>query len=363
MSGPLNKPFWLPLACLVLLTAPPLLPAKPVASGLPRGGWNPVEEVGGAMRLRRELRDSLPYEAQMVMSYPGQSAAAALGEGRGNNNNNNNNELFLQTDGWRGRGLGQALQQLAEDDKRRDQEAAYLAGLLRLLSEGYDSAPPSRLGGGEEDGEEEGGDFQGPYPPDYDDTEPGLSMAKPQAWSGLLDPQLTQTLLNRYRQERRLQGPPPAPQPPSRQQGGAEEGEEEVLRYLVGRVLSSLASETPQQQPPHRLARRDLGVLGGERSSSSSSSSSPLKRSRRSLDDKAPPATDAEPSLLRVKRLEEEEETAGRGAALQRMKRIDGERPQRPQQQSGGGRQARKRRALTFDPDLLAQRILQYLPD
>lgn len=57
-----------------------------------------------------------------------------------------------------------------------------------------------------EEEEEEEGDFQGPYPPDYDETEQAVSMAKPQAsWQGVLDPQLTQALLSRYKQEMLMQ--------------------------------------------------------------------------------------------------------------------------------------------------------------
>ncbi|XP_069039802.1 proprotein convertase subtilisin/kexin type 1 inhibitor, like [Lepisosteus oculatus] len=350
MSGPLSSTAFLLLSSTLLLTSLPPLPAKPLSSGGPRSGWG-TEEVGGAGRMRRDLRDSLPYEAQMVMSYP--PPGAGLGsEGR-------NNEIFYQPgtglEGWKGRGVGEALQQLVDDDRRRDQEAIYLAGLLRLLSESYGA--PQKLG------LEETGDFQGPYPPDYDETEQGLSMDKPQAaWQGLLDPQLTQALLNRYRQERLRQASlPPTSRlltADSRSGGpGGEEGEEEVLRYLVGRVLSSLASETPQQTPS-RLAKRDLAAAGDR-------PTPPLKRPRRSLDDGAPPSPRVEPSLLRVKRLgdeeeEEEEERAaaagGARAGLQRMKRIDSEL-------QGGGRPARKRRAVTYDPDLLAQRILQYLPE
>lgn len=64
---------------------------------------------------------------------------------------------------------------------------------------------------------------------------------------------------------------------------------------------------------------------------------------------------------MRVKRLEDEEDKMAAGPAvgvqgrgLQRIKRIDSD----PQQ---AGKHIRKRRALTYDPNLLAQRILQYL--
>lgn len=128
--------------------------------------------------------------------------------------------------------MGQALQRLAEDDRRRDQEAAYLSSLLRLLSEG-DGNVPRAVEEEDDDEEDEGpGDFQGPYPPDYDETEQGLSMAKPQAaWQGLLDPQLTQALLNRYRQERLLRaGLRDNRLQDARGDPGTAEKEEEMLR-------------------------------------------------------------------------------------------------------------------------------------
>lgn len=197
------------------------------------GGRN-LDGSAGVLRLRRELRDSLPYEAQM-MSYP----PGAGMEGQGN-------ELLYQPDGWRGQSLGQALQRLVEDDRRQDQEAAYLAGLLRLLSESEGNAQRAGKGGEEED--EEGGDLQGPYPPDYDETEPSMSMTKPQAsWQGPLDPQLTQALLNRYRQERLLQAgltPSGNKLQESRGEAGMEEREEEALRYRDTFLWGPLYSNT-----------------------------------------------------------------------------------------------------------------------
>lgn len=139
---------------------------------------------GGTARLRRDLRDALPYEAQM-MSYP-----PAGFSGRGN-------DLYYQPEALRAQGLGHALHRL-ENDQRQEQEAAYLAGLLRLLSE----AEKNGQARPEEEEEQVEGDFQESYPPDYDETEQTVNMAKPQA---LLDPQLTEALLNRYRQERMLQ--------------------------------------------------------------------------------------------------------------------------------------------------------------
>lgn len=140
-------------------------------------------------RVRRDLRDSLPYEAQMMSYSPGAEMKVRA------------SDLYNQPDAWKAKGLSQAIQQLVESDQRRDQEAAYLSGIMRLLSQ----IDANSQGGAPEDTEDTG-DFQGPYPPDYDETEPTVSMAKPQgAWQDLLDPQLTQALINRYRQERLLQ--------------------------------------------------------------------------------------------------------------------------------------------------------------
>ncbi|KAJ8393476.1 hypothetical protein AAFF_G00059490, partial [Aldrovandia affinis] len=335
MTGPLTSAVFLLLSIALLRP----LEAKPFSG--PRAS-------AAVLRLRRELRDSLPYEAQM-MSYP----PAASVEGRGN-------ELYYQPEGWRGQGMGQALQRLVEDDRRRDQEAAYLTGLLRLLNDGDGNAQRAAKPEDDEDEEEEEGrprDFGGSYPPDYDETDQGISMAKPQAaWQGLLDPQLTQALLNRYRQERLLQARLSSNRlQDTRGEPGADEREEEVLRYLVGRVLSNLASDSPQS-PPARLAKRDLGaVVGGVAGGRA------LKRSRRSLDSTPLPSSPKyEPSLLRVKRLEDEEDKMAAAAhnqpraGLQRMKRIDSDTQQE--------KHSRKRRAMTYDPNLLAQRILQYLP-
>ncbi|XP_031660207.1 uncharacterized protein LOC116357026 [Oncorhynchus kisutch] len=228
MSGPLTNSssfssvlFLLSLSVVLLL--PPLrLDAKSLsaARGVEVHGLDATG--GGVRRLRRDLRDSLPYEAGM-MSYPGESADVLTRRG--------GNELLYQPEEWRGQGLGQALQQLVENDQRREQETAYLAGLLRLLSE-VDVQGPGEEGGEEIQGP---GDFQVPYPPDYDETEQGMRMGKPQAaapWQGLLDPQLTQALLNRYRQERLQQqaGLPGLPAAINRLETGSQDRDEEALR-------------------------------------------------------------------------------------------------------------------------------------
>lgn len=82
---------------------------------------------------------------------------------------------------------------------------AYLAALLRLLSEAESAGlvSPGDVEVVEEEEDEEDdqgppGDFQGPAPPDYDETGRGMNMGRPPAaWWGLLEPQLAQALLDR----------------------------------------------------------------------------------------------------------------------------------------------------------------------
>ncbi|KAJ8017282.1 hypothetical protein DPEC_G00016230, partial [Dallia pectoralis] len=239
MSGPLTARCGsvILLLSLALLLPPLPLKAKSLSPAWSDRGQGLETAGGGIRRVRRDLRDSLPYEAGMI-SYPGESADVLTRRG--------GNELLYQPEEWRGQGLGQALQQLVENDQRREQETAYLAGLLRLLSEAES--------GVEEDGEEDQmpRDFQGPYPQDYDETEPGMRMGKPQAaaqWQGLLDPQLTQALLNRYRQERQQQvGSPGLPTSINRLTDArldTGDPDQETLRYMVAKILSSIGPNNP----------------------------------------------------------------------------------------------------------------------
>ncbi|KAF4072595.1 hypothetical protein AMELA_G00264780 [Ameiurus melas] len=308
MSGPHTSSILL-LFCVAFLQSP-LLEAKPLSA----------MHGGGTARLRRDLRDALPYEAQM-MSYP-----PAGFSGR-------SNDLYYQPEALRAQGLGHALHRL-ENDQRQEQESAYLAGLLRLLSE----AEKNGQARPEEEEEQVEGDFQESYPPDYDETEQTVNMAKPQA---LLDPQLTEALLNRYRQERMLQA--------------GQDRDQEVLRYLVEKVLSSLVSEN-QLNPSSRRGKWEVAAaasIGRDRT--------PPRRARRSLDSDPIASPDAEASLLRVKRVgdQDHDDFAGQNnrsphAGLQRMKRIDTDLPP-PTKNS------RKRRSVTYDPELIAQHIIQYL--
>ncbi|XP_059379289.1 proprotein convertase subtilisin/kexin type 1 inhibitor, like [Carassius carassius] len=336
MSGLLTSSLLLFLSLTLFQIPTP--EAKPLSTM--RGGGRSFDIQAAGVRLRRDLRDSVPYEAQM-MSYPTADFRSR------------SNDLYYQPEVLRAQGLGQALQRLVENDQRREQEAVYLASMLRLLNEAQNNGQ-----GKAEEEEEEEGDFQGPYPPDYDETEQAVSMAKPQAsWQGLLDPQLTQALLNRYKQERLMQaGLAPNTNRISERE---QDKDQEMLRYLVEKILSSLALGGSQGGPSNQRAKRDLIAVANMEQSGGSA----LKRSRRSLDSAPGPSPHAEASLLRVKRLDgdvDDEEVAGQSnrtphVGLQRMKRIDTDLPP-PKKHS------RKRRALTYDPALIAQHILQYLP-
>ncbi|XP_045548794.1 uncharacterized protein [Salmo salar] len=380
MSGPLTNSssfcsvFFLLSLSMVFLLPPLRLDAKPLSAARGVEGRGLDATGGGVRRLRRDLRDSLPYEAGMT-AYPGESADVLTRRG--------DNKLLYKPEEWRGQGLGQALQQLVENDQRREQETAYLAGLLRLLSEA-----DVQEGGEEIQGP---GDFQAPYPPDYDETEQGMRMRMPQTaapWQGLLDPQLTQALLNRYRQERLQQQQAGLPGLPtainrlanSRLETGSQDRDEEALRYLVAKVLSNISPTKPQGSSGRR-ARRDLVSASGDGGRVRASSSPVLHRSRRSLDSPPSPSLNREHSvgLLRVKRLGDMEGMVVEGPCgpgeeveghrtpdhmveLQRMKKIDNELQPQP-----GGRPSRRRRALnydpiTYDPELLVQHILHYLP-
>lgn len=91
---------------------------QPVSQPLPaaHGGGRGLDvSASGVRRQRRDLRNLLPYEEQM-MSYN-----AAQGGG-------GSNDLYYQSDDLRGRGLNQALQQLVERDQRREQEEGERAG-------------------------------------------------------------------------------------------------------------------------------------------------------------------------------------------------------------------------------------------
>jgi len=75
--------------------------------------------MGGVRRQRRDLRNLLSYEDQM-MSYPGMQAGGGA------------NDMYYQSEDWRGRGLDQALQRLVERDQRREQEEEQRAGRSKV---------------------------------------------------------------------------------------------------------------------------------------------------------------------------------------------------------------------------------------
>lgn len=284
--------------------------------------------MGGVRRQRRDLRNLPPYDDQR-------------GGGA--------NDLYYQSDDWRGRGLDHALQRLVEKDQRREQEeeqrAAYLAALLRLLSEAENAG---LVGPGDVEVvevEEDEEDDEGPEAPDYDETGRRLSMGRPPAlWWALLDrmdPRLVQKLLDRARQER-LQ-----------QDGRAMSREQDTLRHLVARILSSIG---PNDVPlvSGRRMRRDL--------SASEPVSSAHRRTRRSLDDVPLPSPSNDPPLLRVKRLEDDEDEQKlrpHAAGLQRMKRVD--TMATADELNHGSRRRRRRAALNYDPQELMDQIVQYL--
>lgn len=354
---------------LLLLSVALIQTVQPLPAARGRGGRGLDVSVGGVRRQRRDLRDLLPYEDQM-MSYP-----ATQGVGGAN-------DLYYQSDGWRGRGLDQALKRLVESDQRRDEEeeqqAAYLNALFRLLSQAESAG---LVGPGdvevveeEEDEEDDQGprsDFRGPMPADYDETGRGLmSMGRPAAaWWGLveprmaqalldrMEPRLAQTLLERANQERRQQLR--VQSEPSRDQ--------DTLRRLVARILSSIdANDATVVSSGRTRSRRDLSansvqtVIGPTH-----------KRSRRSLDDPTPTSAGDESPLVRVKRLEdiEEEEDeklhpqviAAAAAGLQRMKRIDTMAPTEDEELNGGSRRRRRRAAVNYAPQILIDQILEYM--
>ncbi|XP_047443782.1 proprotein convertase subtilisin/kexin type 1 inhibitor, like [Mugil cephalus] len=302
----------------------------------------------------------LPYEDQM-MSYPGAQGGGGA------------NSLYYQSDGWRGRGLDQALQRLVERDQRREQEeeqrGAYLAALLRLLSEAESAGlvGPGDVEVVEEEDEEEDqgspGDFRDPAPPDYDETGRAMSMGRPPAaWWGLVEPQLAEALLNRMEPQLAQTLLERARQDRLQDTGRVSPGlrDQETLRQLVARILSSM--DGPMVMSSGRRARRDLSIKASEPAQ--------RRRRRRSLDDVPPPSPSNDPPLLRVKRLEdpeeeeEEEEQEERlrpqTTGLQRMKRVDVVATSDMEELNHGSRR-RRRRALNYDPQILIDQILEYM--
>lgn len=132
-----------------------------------------------------------------------------------------------------------------------------------------------------------------------------------------------------------------------------------LLRRLVARLLSSIGPNSVPVMSTGRRSRRDLSVTAAEPVSSAH------RRTRRSLDDIAPPSPSNDPPLFRVKRLEEEgdeEETPHPPAAgLQRMKRIDTMATTAMEELNHGSHRRRRRAALNYDPQNLIDQIVEYM--
>ncbi|CAL8369848.1 unnamed protein product [Lota lota] len=268
-------------------------------------------QVVAARRLRRDLRDLLPNEAEM-MSYPVPRGDAD----------------YQQTE-WR-RSLDDALQRLVESNQRREQDQEGEAEGAGLVNPGDMDVM---------DVVEEEGPYQRPAAQDYDDTgrsmSPGNSQAASWALLERLDPHLARTLLERSRQNQ-LDQRDPRPRPSS-----PRGSDPDLLRYLVARILGSMA-------PPKSRSRRDVATrpVGPAHA-----------RARRSLDDASPPLPSSDSPLLRVKRLrlEGEEEEGGRGG--------EGQDTIATAQEEDGSHRRRRRAVVTFNPRALAQQLLQVLQE
>ncbi|KAK2898192.1 proprotein convertase subtilisin/kexin type 1 inhibitor, like [Channa argus] len=345
------------MASLILLLLSTALIYTTQSLPAARGGGRSLDvSVGGVRRQRRDIRNTLQYEDQM-MSYPGTETGGG------------GNDLYYQSGDWRGRGLDQALQRLLERDQRQEleeeQRAAYLAALLRLLSEAESAGlvGPGDVEVAGEDQEEDDdqgpqGDFQGPAPPDYDETGRGMSMGRPTAaWWGFLEPQLAQALLDRMEPQVAQTLLERARQERLQQTGRLTSGQnQDALRHMVARILSSIGPNNAPVISSGRRAKRDL----------SNTAAQPIiahRRTRRSLDDVASLSPSNDPPLLRVKRLEEDEEEEKLRppiTGLQRMKRIDTMATGGVEELNHGSRK-RQRRALNYDPQILIDQILEYM--
>ncbi|XP_078063021.1 proprotein convertase subtilisin/kexin type 1 inhibitor, like [Mustelus asterias] len=318
----------------------------------------PVDDETGLV-VTRFRRDALPYEGEMF-AYPSgeaarneafyaplasQAAMARLGLGPRERELLERQGLLLSQaevkPGWGRKDgderLGEALQRLLEDSRRRDQEAAYLANLLQAWSElGLPEAYPG--GGGEATDNEAGPEPRNGYP-DYDELAAG-----------------------RYGNRQPAYLPPGRPGLEEMAGEGGGELEEQVVRYLVGRILANLDAGT------QRLARRDLLPSLPEGPGP--------RRVRRALPQERGSGSGGRTNLLRVKRLggldgEEEDGGEEEGGAqegigypsaakeaqgLQRMKRIEGHLPE-------PGTLIRNRRYSGYQGAELAERFIKFLPD
>ncbi|XP_067833885.1 proprotein convertase subtilisin/kexin type 1 inhibitor, like [Heptranchias perlo] len=327
--------------------------SKPLSAGS-RGQVH--EEVGASARFRR---DALPYEGEMFAYPPGEPArneayypqllneASLARLGLSGREREQMERLGLALGLGLARAekpggqeaderLGQALQQLAEDSRRRDQEAAYLSNLLRAWNEL-----------GQPEAEVADADLRNGYL-DYDEP------SRPAGGANRKLPEL-----GRYGNRDSLYNAPgrPANMEEPLMDGGKEAVEEQVMRYLVGRILANMEANGDYPRP----VKHDLLSLAEPRPNGQG------KRVRRALDESLGLA-----NLVRVKRLgsleeeeeeEEEDEEDGlpaRGpkeaqmaSGLQRMKRLDG-------QFKDGGAPVRSRRYIGYQG---AERVIKFLPD
>uniref|UniRef100_A0A1A8NUP6 Proprotein convertase subtilisin/kexin type 1 inhibitor, like n=1 Tax=Nothobranchius pienaari TaxID=704102 RepID=A0A1A8NUP6_9TELE len=342
----------------LLLLATALIHAAQTLPAGHGGGRGLDVSMDGVRRQRRDLRNLLPYENQM-MSYPAMQAGGGA------------NDPYYQSNDWRGNGIDQALQRLVERDQRRElragQREAYLAALLRLLSE----AESTGLVGpadvevveeeDEEDDQEPPADFQGPNVVDYDESEQGLTMGRPPAaWWSLVEPQLAQALLDRM-DPQLVQSQLQRAGETGRLPSGLRQ-EQDMIRQMVARILTSIGpNEAPPPIPSGRRSRRDLSVKKADPVGSAH------RRTRRSLDDIPLQSMSNNPPLLRVKRVEDEEEEEEKlrlqVAGLQRMKRINNMETFDAEELNHGSHRRRRRAALNYDPQILIDQILMYMKE
>lgn len=134
-----------------------------------------------------------------------------------------------------------------------------------------------------------------------------------------------------------------------------------LLRRMVAGILSSIGPNGASVASSGRRAKRDLSAKAPEPVSSAH------RRTRRSLDDLAPPSPSNDPPLLRVKRLEDYdgeeqgEKLHPQVVGLQRMKRIDTTSTGDAEELNHGSRRRRRRAALNYDPQILVDQILEYM--
>ncbi|XP_053706583.1 proprotein convertase subtilisin/kexin type 1 inhibitor, like isoform X1 [Synchiropus splendidus] len=313
-----------------------------VAQSLPaaRGGGSGLDiSVGGTRHQLRDPHQLLPYENRM-MSYP-----ALLDEG-------GPTDLYYDADGWRERGLEQALLRLLEKDRRRsleEEQSAYLAALLRLLDRAQRAGVVDVV---EEEEEDQGpaGDFKAAVYSDYDETGRVRRMERPvPAWWGWMDPRQVRELLESRVdpsqlgrvESQRLQM---AGEDRRDLSGADQQEEEEVLRRLVAKILSSPEEVTLALS---NRRRRDL---------SEAVASVGHRRQRRSLEDQSPAGPSEAPALLRVKRVEDDQELAP-PAGLQRMKRLESMAAIAALEELQQGSQRRRRRdvARHLPPHILVR--------